>query len=56
MASDVDDELDPRLILAALGMARVDAVERAEGGSDSAIWRVEVASAVYALRVFRPGE
>ena len=30
MASDVDDELDPRLILAALGMARVDAVERAE--------------------------
>lgn len=50
------DSLDPRAILDALGVADVDAVERAEGGSDTAIWRVEAAGVVYALRAFRVGE
>lgn len=54
--ADGNGELNPREALAALGIAQVDAVERVEGGSDSAIWRVEAAGGVYALRVFRPGE
>lgn len=56
MALHTDDGLDPRAILGALGVTDVRAVERAEGGSDTAIWRVEAAGALYALRVFRPGE
>jgi len=46
-------ELDPLAILGALGVADVTAVEPVAGGWDTALWRVERAGGVYALRVFR---
>lgn len=51
-----DDALDPLAILQALGVTDVDAVERAHGGSDTAIWRIESVGKAYALRVFHEGE
>ena len=51
----VDGQLDPRAILAALGVAEgVGAVAPVSGGMDTAIWRVERAGRASALRVFRP--
>jgi aminoglycoside phosphotransferase (APT) family kinase protein len=55
-SSDPDENLAARDILHALGVADVSAVERVQGGSDTAIWRVETAGGVYALRVFDTGE
>ncbi len=46
--------IDPTAILAALGLTGPTAVAPVAGGLDTAIWRVEHDSAVYALRVFRP--
>ncbi len=52
-----DDDLDPYAILDALGSSGAVMIERAQGGSDTAIWRVERAGGqVCALRVFREGE
>ncbi len=51
-----DNALDPLAILAALDFAGAARVEFAHGGSDTAIWRVERAGDVFALRVFRQGE
>lgn len=47
-------ELDPRAILAALGVDGAGAVTPVGGGSDTALWRVELPGRVAALRVFRP--
>lgn len=48
-------DLDPRAILAALGVAEgVTAVAPVVGGWDTAIWQVERGGRAYALRVFRP--
>jgi len=55
-SSDPDENLTARDILDALGVADVGAVQRVQGGSDTAIWRVETASGVCALRVFGVGE
>lgn len=44
---------DPAAILAALGMRETTSITRAQGGWDTAIWRVESGGEVYALRVFR---
>lgn len=49
-------ELDPRAILAALGVSGVTAAEPVSGGWDTAIWRVECAGEAFALRVFHAGE
>lgn len=55
-SSDPDQNVAARDILDALGVPDVSAVQRVQGGSDTAIWRVETASGVYALRVFGAGE
>lgn len=48
-------DLDPRAILAALGVAEgMTALAPVAGGWDTAIWRVERGGRAYALRVFRP--
>ena len=50
-----DVTLDPRAILAALGVADgVGAITAVSGGMDTTIWRVERDGRPYALRVFRP--
>ncbi len=49
------DELDPHAILNALGVGDVISVERAHGGTETAIWRVERIDGGYALRVFGVG-
>ena len=48
--------LDPRPILAALGLAVPDAIRSVRGGSGTSLWRVERAGETFALRVFRPGQ
>ncbi|MBV9598109.1 MAG: phosphotransferase [Chloroflexi bacterium] len=45
---------DAREVLAGLGVTEPKHVARVAGGWDTAIWRVEDATATYALRVFRP--
>ncbi len=45
--------LNPSDILAALGVTSVGAIAPVQGGSDTAIWRVEHGGQVSALRVFR---
>ncbi len=51
-----EDSLDPHAILQALGVTDGASVTREQGGSDTAIWRVQRADGDYALRVFREGE
>lgn len=53
-ASSPDSELNPLCILTALSVTDAVAVERIHGGMDTAVWRVERAGGVAALRVFRP--
>ncbi|GHO62619.1 hypothetical protein KSC_015110 [Ktedonobacter sp. SOSP1-52] len=50
------EHLDPHAILETLGLLDVTAVAPVHGGTDTAIWRVEKAGTVYALRVFQKGE
>lgn len=50
----VVDELDPRAILAALAVEGVTSITPVSGGWDTALWHVEHAGLVSALRVFRP--
>jgi aminoglycoside phosphotransferase (APT) family kinase protein len=47
-------KLDPADILTTLGITGVTAITPAQGGMDTAIWRVEHGSTTSALRVFRP--
>jgi aminoglycoside phosphotransferase (APT) family kinase protein len=47
--------IDARAILQTLGCGNVTAVVPVRAGSDTAIWRVESAGQLYALRVFPPG-
>ncbi len=46
--------LAPHAILATIGVTDADHIEPINGGSDTAIWRIEWKNAFYALRVFRP--
>lgn len=46
--------LDPRAILAALGVDEVERISPVGGGWDTALWRVAHGGAVSALRLFRP--
>lgn len=48
------DNLDPRAILAALGVRDAAALAPVAGGADTALWRVEHGGERSALRVFRP--
>jgi aminoglycoside phosphotransferase (APT) family kinase protein len=48
------DDIDPIATLASLGISAPTALAPVAGGLDTALWRVEHAGAVYALRVFRP--
>jgi aminoglycoside phosphotransferase (APT) family kinase protein len=48
-------DIDPRAILETLGRGDATAVVPVRAGSDTAIWRVESAGHLYALRVFPPG-
>jgi aminoglycoside phosphotransferase (APT) family kinase protein len=48
------DDINPRAVLAALGISDAGDPTRVAGGTDTAIWRVEVAGCSYALRLFRP--
>lgn len=50
------DDLDPHAVLRALGLLDATIVTPVRGGSHGAIWRVEHADQVYALRVFPAGE
>lgn len=52
----IDDSLDPHAILQTLGLTEVKAVIPVQGGTDTAVWRVEQAENVYTLRIFRAGE
>src|ERR671926_263890 len=47
--------MDSRAILQTLGCGDVTAVVPVRAGSDTAIWRIESAGQLYALRVFPPG-
>ncbi|HYI15349.1 MAG TPA: aminoglycoside phosphotransferase family protein [Thermomicrobiales bacterium] len=47
------DNLDPRAILATLGFPNAETVTPVSGGRDTAIFRVEHGTTIYALRVFR---
>lgn len=49
------EDLDPHAILHTLGLLDVTAIAPVHGGSDTALWRVEHADQVYALRVFPIG-
>ena len=49
-------DLNPHAILHTLGLTEATAITPVYGGSDTAIWQVEQAGAVYALRVFGEGE
>jgi aminoglycoside phosphotransferase (APT) family kinase protein len=49
-------DLHPHAILHTLGLTEATAITPVHGGSDTAIWQVEQAGAVYALRVFGEGE
>src|SRR5438045_4172551 len=44
---------DPSELIAALGLPPPSSVEPVKGGWDTAIWRVELDGAPYALRLFR---
>src|SRR5688572_21518299 len=46
--------MDPRAVLATLGVTEVRTVQPVKGGEDALLWRVEAASGSYALRVMRP--
>lgn len=48
-----DPTLNPTDILAALGVADVNAIQAVHGGFDTSIWQVEHGSQTSALRVFR---
>jgi aminoglycoside 3'-phosphotransferase-2 len=48
------DELDPVAILTKFGIVEPISVTIQKGGSDTAVWRVEQADKVVALRVFHP--
>jgi aminoglycoside phosphotransferase (APT) family kinase protein len=50
------NELDPHSILQGLGITDVTSATSVHGGSDTAIWRIEHAGEVYALRVFQEGQ
>jgi aminoglycoside phosphotransferase (APT) family kinase protein len=50
------ENLDPQAILQKLGLTGTTSVTSVHGGSDTAIWRVERANEVYALRVFGAGQ
>jgi aminoglycoside phosphotransferase (APT) family kinase protein len=50
------DNHDPYAIFQALGLTETTDVTPVYGGSDTAIWQVKRAGAVYALRVFGQGE
>jgi len=52
----IHDDLNPHTILHTLGLTGVTAVIPVHGGSDTAIWRIERANEVYALRVFGQGQ
>jgi len=47
---------DPRAILSALGLPPPEDVQRATGGADTLVWRVQTRGATFALRLLRPGE
>ncbi len=47
---------EPPSVLAAMGLPAPDTVERATGGADTLVWRVELGGGVFALRLLRPGE
>lgn len=49
-----DPALNPVDILTTLGITNVTALTPVDGGTDTAIWRVEHSSMTSALRVFRP--
>jgi aminoglycoside phosphotransferase (APT) family kinase protein len=49
----VDAQLDPSAILRSLGLASATVIGPVGGGSDTAIWRVQLAGEPFALRVFR---
>jgi aminoglycoside phosphotransferase (APT) family kinase protein len=49
-----DPALKPAAILATLGITDPTAITPVSGGADTALWRVEQGSTIYALRVFRP--
>jgi aminoglycoside phosphotransferase (APT) family kinase protein len=51
-----EPQLDPRAILAALGIAGAGGIAPARGGTDTLIWRVEHRSGPLALRVFRASQ
>lgn len=51
-----DTVIDPGAVLAALGWSAPRRVEPVLGGAATAIWRVEGAGCVAALRVFRPSQ
>lgn len=47
---------DPSAVLAALGLPPGAAAERATGGFDTVVWRIEQRGRCYALRLLRPGQ
>lgn len=49
------ETVDPRRLVEILGLHAIE-FEVAQGGADTAIWRVRTEREEYALRVFRPGE
>lgn len=49
-------DVDPRNILAALGLADPSSVTPVSGGWDTALWRIRRGSESFALRVFRPDQ
>ncbi|HEX4204317.1 MAG TPA: phosphotransferase [Ktedonobacteraceae bacterium] len=52
----IDEQLDPQAILQTLGLLDITSVVSVQGGTDTAIWRVESAGRMYALRVFQRGQ
>jgi aminoglycoside phosphotransferase (APT) family kinase protein len=50
---EATDVPDPVAVLAAVGMPEVCRAERVDGGADAVIWRVELQSGTYALRLLR---
>jgi aminoglycoside phosphotransferase (APT) family kinase protein len=51
-----ETELDPRAILAALGVSDAEAIVPVSGGADTLIWRVAHPAGPQALRVFRSSQ
>jgi len=54
VAPPADQSLDPRAVLASLGVTGATHLAAVSGGQDTAMWRVEHPGGVFALRVFRP--